>query len=225
MVWSQSANGVNSLISGSIDLAIAEYPTAEELAYAQSKGVELEITPIAGDTYGFIVNKNNPVKSLTTEQVAKIYSGEILNWSETGGNDELIQLFGNEVDIGFGYTLSGPNSNRLDPFFKQFFNSLPQEAQILPRFRNVAGETGGNTMQIDLMRDVIPAIGYSIYSVEGLENYKFLEITDWDMSFEYYAITRGAESELSFAKRFIRHLLTPDSQTLAEQLGYFKIKK
>lgn len=57
-----------------------------------NKGGHLH-APFASDALVFIVNKDNPVKSLTREQIKKIYNGEIRNWKEVGGNDEKIVPF------------------------------------------------------------------------------------------------------------------------------------
>ncbi|MDR3287007.1 MAG: substrate-binding domain-containing protein, partial [Prevotellaceae bacterium] len=48
---------------------------------------------IALDAFVFVVNKDNPIKSLTVEQVQKIYTGEITNWKQVGGNDANIKVF------------------------------------------------------------------------------------------------------------------------------------
>lgn len=62
-------------------------PSTDELKYAEENGITLEVTPVALDGFVFITHKDNPVDSLTVEQVQGIYSGEITNWKELGGKD------------------------------------------------------------------------------------------------------------------------------------------
>ena len=46
------------------------------------------------------MNPENPVEDLSVETIAKIYTGEIVNWSEVGGNDAEIVLIGREAGSG-----------------------------------------------------------------------------------------------------------------------------
>ena len=55
---------------------------------------------LAYDGIAIIVNPENPVKDLSLEQIAKIYKGEIKNWSEVGGSDAEIVLIGREAGSG-----------------------------------------------------------------------------------------------------------------------------
>ena len=48
--------------------------------------------PIALDGITIIVNKANPVRELTDEQIINIYTGKITNWKEVGGNDTRITV-------------------------------------------------------------------------------------------------------------------------------------
>lgn len=52
------------------------------------------------DGVGVVVHKNSKVASLTKEQITKIFSGEITNWSEVGGDDAAITLVGREAASG-----------------------------------------------------------------------------------------------------------------------------
>lgn len=88
-----------------------EGPTAVTDGTAQigmlSRDLKDSETPDAFDKYiiGFdgiavIVNADNSVKALTTEQIAKIFKGEITNWKDVGGEDAIIQCIGREAASG-----------------------------------------------------------------------------------------------------------------------------
>lgn len=88
--FSNTRGAYKAVADGAVDIIFCAKPSAEQLAYAEEKGVELELVPIGCEAFVFLVNKNNPVDGLTSEQVRKIYSGEITRWSEVGGDSSLI---------------------------------------------------------------------------------------------------------------------------------------
>lgn len=55
---------------------------------AEKSGVTLLYTPFAREAFVFIVNADNPVNSLTEQQVRDIFSGAITNWRAVGGDDQ-----------------------------------------------------------------------------------------------------------------------------------------
>ena len=57
-------------------------------------------TVLAYDGIALIVNPENPVSDLSVETIAKIFAGEIANWSEVGGNDAKIVLIGRDASSG-----------------------------------------------------------------------------------------------------------------------------
>lgn len=73
-----------------VDLLIGTEPSQEELALAAENGVTLVKKPVCYDAFVFIVHVNNPVDSLTLEQIQAIYTGEIDNWENVGGLAEPI---------------------------------------------------------------------------------------------------------------------------------------
>ena len=78
---------------GAADLLLVYAPEASALEYAEDMGVELLMQPITRDALVFLVNADNPVTSLSQEEAVGIYSGEITNWSEVGGEDRPIVAY------------------------------------------------------------------------------------------------------------------------------------
>ena len=84
----------------SVKLIIAyEAPESvkEEL---KADGDPLEQKAIGRDALVFIVNEDNPVQSLTLQQLKDIYAGAITNWKDVGGKDQEIIAFQRRADSG-----------------------------------------------------------------------------------------------------------------------------
>ena len=88
------------LINGEVDLIFSVPISEEQQKMADEAGVTLFMEPVAREGFVFVVNEDNPVDSLTSEQLRKIYSGEITNWSQVGGNDEPILPYQRNTDSG-----------------------------------------------------------------------------------------------------------------------------
>lgn len=83
-----------NLIDGKADIILTHRTISpNEKAHAESVGVTLLEKPIASDAFVFVVNKKNPVKTITVEQIRKIYTGEITNWLQVGGNNADMKVF------------------------------------------------------------------------------------------------------------------------------------
>ena len=80
------------LRNGYADLLLV-YEAGNEVKEDLDFEEEFDIRPIGLDALVFIVNADNPVESLTTQQIRDIYSGKITNWKEVGGEDIEIVAF------------------------------------------------------------------------------------------------------------------------------------
>jgi len=91
---SQTHGAFMNLIDGEVDIILTHRTiSTDERNHADSVGVTLIETPIALDAFVFVVNKDNPVNTLTVNQIQKIYTKEITNWSQVGGNKEEMKVF------------------------------------------------------------------------------------------------------------------------------------
>ena len=90
-----SGSGIEAASNGSADIGLSSRALKDE-----EKASGLQETVLAYDGIAMIVNPANPVEGLTLEQIAAIYTGEITNWSEVGGNDAEIVLIGREAGSG-----------------------------------------------------------------------------------------------------------------------------
>ena len=82
-----------NLIAGRADMIFCALPSDDQVADAKKAGVEFEYHTILSGGFVFFVNTDNPVNSVTQEQLKGIVSGKITNWKEVGGKDEPIVLF------------------------------------------------------------------------------------------------------------------------------------
>jgi len=89
------------LIQKHADLIIvARTASEDELDFADSLGINLVETPIALDAFVFLDNINNPVNSLTTNEIQEIYTGNITHWNEVGGTDTEIRPYQRNPNSG-----------------------------------------------------------------------------------------------------------------------------
>jgi phosphate transport system substrate-binding protein len=93
--------GITALLEGTTDIAMAsrDLKTEEALQFKDAKK-EIEKTLIAYDALTVIVHPDNKVGQLTREQIEKIYTGEIKNWKEVGGEDLKIVAYSRESSSG-----------------------------------------------------------------------------------------------------------------------------
>ena len=86
--------GIAGLIAGQCDIAGASrLPLPSEKELAEMRGVELNDHVIGAYGVAVVVNANNPVADLTTNQVRDIFTGAIQNWKDVGGPDAPIHLY------------------------------------------------------------------------------------------------------------------------------------
>ncbi len=90
-----SGSGITAVQEGTCDIGLSSRALKDE-----EKAAGLKETILAYDGIAIIVHPDNPVSDLTLEQIAKLYTGEIINWKDVGGNDAEVVLIGREAASG-----------------------------------------------------------------------------------------------------------------------------
>lgn len=90
-----SGSGITAVSEGRCDIGLASRALKDD-----EKASGLKETVLALDGIAIIVNPENKVSDLTVEQIAKIYTGEITNWKDVGGDAAEIVLIGREAGSG-----------------------------------------------------------------------------------------------------------------------------
>ena len=211
------------LINGDVDLIFSVPISAEQQKAADDAGVKLTMEPVAREGFVFVVNADNPVDSLTSEQIRKIYSGEITNWSQVGGEDREILPYQRNVDSG--------SQN----YMTVFMGDTPL---LEPEIEFVAGGMAGIMNAVAIYDNSAGAIGYSVYSYAAqmyanTSNVKFIAVdgvapskqTMADESYPLLSCTYLIYTDKSpeSAKEFTQWALSDEGQTYVLESGYLPI--
>ena len=92
---SGSGAGIEGVLAGTCDLGLSSRALSED-----EKGQGAVENIVAKDGVAVVINPENTVTELSTEQIAAIYTGEITNWSEVGGPDAEIAVLGRDSASG-----------------------------------------------------------------------------------------------------------------------------
>ena len=101
VMTSQTHGAFMNLIDEKADIILTHRTISlDEKLHADAVGVSLIETPIALDAFVFVVHKNNPLQSLSIDQIQKIYTNEITNWAQVGGKNAKIQALSRPRNSG-----------------------------------------------------------------------------------------------------------------------------
>ena len=93
--YNPTGSGITAVQEGTCDIGLSSRALKDE-----EKSAGLKETVLAYDGIAIIVHPDNPVSDLSVEQLAKLYTGEITNWKDVGGNDAEVVLIGREAASG-----------------------------------------------------------------------------------------------------------------------------
>jgi phosphate transport system substrate-binding protein len=219
---SNTGKAYQRLIDGEIDIFFGAQPSQQQMDAAQEKGVEFTLTPIAKEAFVFFVHKDNPVNSLTLEQIQDIYQKKITNWNTVGGKAEKIIPFQRPE-----------NSGSQTIMLARVMDDKPLPSPLQEEY---AAGMGGVINRVASYRNYSSSIGYSFrFFATGMkpnEDIKLLAINGIEPSVEnirngaypftvdVYAVTAGSSNENT--PKLIQWILSEQGQGFIETCGYVR---
>ena len=216
-----------NLINGDTDVIIASRDISRnEKEYATSQGIVLETVPLAIDALVFIVNPKNPVKNLTVEQVQRIYTGEITNWKEVGGDDHAITPYIRNTDSGSQEKMETMVMDGLKMIDGTVMPEIIGSQMASPYLQLEHDEYGiGYTPFFYCTAMVRDLIKVDMLSINGVAPSKeSLRENRYPFTSNIYAAIRKAEAHDSMAYKLFRFLFTDKGAKMIDESGYIAIK-
>ncbi len=207
MQYKNTVRGYKAIVDGDTDVLFCAAPSAEQKAYAEEQGVELVYVPVGLEGFVFFVNENNPVDSLTSEEIRKIYACEYTNWAEVGGADRVInpvtRLEGSGSQTAFERFMGECEIGR-----KSFFAITGASIGFSFRYY-MDGIVLNDSVKMLALNGVYP-------SAENIRNRSYPIVA------EFYAIYRKDNGNENIPL-LIEWLLSDEGQRLIEECGYVRI--
>lgn len=209
MQYTNTRGAYKAVVDGTADIIFCAKPSQEQLEYAKQKGVELKMVPIGFEAFVFIVNKQNPVDDLTTDQIKGLYSGKYSKWSEVGGDDTYIDA----VQRNKG---SGSQTSML-----AFMNGTDMKKSLIGA---LVGRSIGYTFRY-YVKSMASNDNVKILSLNGVyPDEKTVASGEYPLSSNFYAIYNAANKNENVTK-MIDFILSDKGQQIVQQSGYIPLKK
>lgn len=211
-----------SLVQGAADLLLVYEPSQDAWEYAESEGVELEVAAIGWDAPVFLINDQNPISSLTQEQLVKIYSGEITNWAQVGGEDlpivayQRVETSGSQVMMRAQVMGDVP---MMDAPTELRTNEMGELVDAIAAYRNTANAIGYSVYYY--IDNMYMQSGIKLLSVDGVPpTNETIASGDYPYRQSFYCVIRRDTPEDAPARRLFDWLQTDEGRELIESAGY-----
>lgn len=186
---------------------------SDERTFCRTKGITLVEHKICYDMLCVIVNKNSPISKLTKEQVAKIFTGQVKDWSEVGGAPGRISLYTRN-------TSSGTYKDWQNLAMKG--RDYPSSSQKLAGNEQIAQEVAKN-------KNGIGYVGMAYSKTSGTKALTVDGIEPVGKNAEKYPYSRpcyiyAPEKATAEATAFLEFIEKPEGQEVVRKVGFIPVK-
>ena len=223
----KTSNAWSNIANGNADILLVYEAAEDTKAYLDIVGTELEITPLGRDALVFINNEQNSVNNLTQQQLIDIYTGNVTNWNEVGGEDL-------EIIPYQRVATSGSQSLFMKLLMKDI---VPMDAPMELR----PAEMGMLIDELARYNNEGNALGYSVFyyasymyqqpglkmiAVDGVQpSDETIADGSYPLLNEYYLVIRADEPEDSPARQLRNWILTDEGRAAIIEAGYIPMPK
>lgn len=201
-----SSAGIESLAAGSVDIGDASRALSDD-----EKGQGIVENIVAIDGIAVITDTDNTITDIKSEDLAKVYTGEITNWKDLGGKDEQIVVIGREAGSGtrdaFEELMDVKDSCK-------YAQELDSTGAVLAKVAATPGAVG--YVSLDVLDDTVN--GLQINSVEPTEE-NILAGT-YVLQRPFVMATKGEISEQSEqVQAYFDFINSEDGQNVIKSVG------
>lgn len=201
-----SSAGVEQMLAGTVNIGNASRNLKDSEI---SEGAVENIVAIDG--IAVIVDNANTVTNVTTEELVKIYTGEITNWNQLGGNNQPIVVIGREAASG----TRGAFEELLEIEDKCVYaQELDSTGTVMANVAATPGAIG--YVSLDVLDDTVSAL--SIDGVAASE--ENIVAGNYSLSRPFVMATKGEVSKQSeLVQSFFAYIQSEEGQTIIKQVG------
>ncbi|PXV69145.1 phosphate transport system substrate-binding protein [Dysgonomonas alginatilytica] len=210
------------LIEGEVDIIFCAAPSKKQIEEAKEMGKTFNLTPIGREAFVFFVNKENPVRDITSDQIRQIYSGKITNWRDVGGKNEVVKAFQRPEGSGSQSMLERimGNTSLMEPLQNDRVGGMGRIIDRTAQYKNFSNAIGYTFLFF--ATGMVKNEQIALLKVDGVyPDRNTIANNTYPFVGDFYAITTDTKNEN--VTRFIEWILSPQGQYLVEKTGYTPI--
>lgn len=199
-----SGAGIQAVSEDRCDIGLSSRDLKED----EAKTLDAKVVAIDG--IAMVVNPENTVSDLTIDQIAKLYKGEITNWSEVGGADAPVVLIGREAASGTRDGFESITDTKDACAYAQELTSTGDVIQTVASNPNAIGYAS-----LAAVKDTVRAL-----KVEGVSpTTETIQDGSYKIQRDFNIVTKKGKELTGAAKAFYDFATSKEADSLIEKAG------